>query len=269
MPIHDEEDGCSYTGRRFGRLVYEFLVIEKIIRKEETYIKLRNEVFRRGGYWFLLFLLKEHKESVREDFLKMHETIRINPRIADDMESSSINPIEIFQKYFDLILERKINVFLLLVGGFIDYCPSSYVDMSTFITFTTSFIISSRSVCIKRNSREYVWSKRDTLLRMGDWYTHHIECGLVIDDFMEDVNHFPVVVAMLWSIFEYDSHKDVLEKYIILDHFEYADTFVVFFKYMCSPVVYRKEKVPLYVVFLGLFMGNSSSICRELDFIEG
>lgn len=226
-------------------------------------------MFRRGGYWFLLFLLKEHKESVREDFLKMHETIRINPRIADDMESSSINPIEIFQKYFDLILERKINVFLLLVGGFIDYCPSSYVDMSTFITFTTSFIISSRSVCIKRNSREYVWSKRDTLLRMGDWYTHHIECGLVIDDFMEDVNHFPVVVAMLWSIFEYDSHKDVLEKYIILDHFEYADTFVVFFKYMCSPVVYRKEKVPLYVVFLGLFMGNSSSICRELDFIEG
>lgn len=170
-----------------------------------------------------------------------------------------------FQKYFGLICSRKINVVLLLLNGEVDYCPSWYSNM---LTFYSSMLYDGK------NERKLSWLdryeifapfKRHVLADLEAWYLWNIEEGLVADEFLDDINIAPVVVTMLWIMFENGEYRYLLSKYLVIDHFDNANTFPVFFKYMCSPVVYRTQKVPLYVIFLGLKLGNTCPDLRELN----
>ncbi|MCL6404039.1 hypothetical protein EXT66_22675 [Pectobacterium carotovorum subsp. carotovorum] len=86
---------------------------------------------------------------------------------------------------------------------------------------------------------------------------------LELDELLDGINLIPIVVTMIWALFESGQYSDITEKYVTLDHFEYPDTFPVFFKYMCSWVTYRRRKVPLFAIFLGIQLSNTRTLARE------
>lgn len=109
--------------------------------------------------------------------------------------------------------------------------------------------------------------KKEVLVNVVAWllwyYEFHHETALVIK-FIKDIKNMPVLVTMIWIIFENKKYKDIL-KSIILDHFEYPDTFPVFVKYMASIVNYNHDRCPLFVVFLGIELDNIAALNREYN----
>lgn len=254
---------CTPTDKVIGGLIYEFFAIQKIVRSEKTFFKMRNELLKRDAYQFLLYLLEELKESVRADFIKLNETVGTNPQYAEDMKTCLINPVEMFQKYFGLICSRRINVVVLLSESKIVHSPSWYSNMSAFYSAMLSDPVNAKELYFYNRYETFAPYKRHILADMEAWYLWNIEEGLIVDDFLGDLNNAPVLVTMLWTIFE--RHGYDAKQYIVLDHFGNANTFPVFFRYMCSSVLYREKKIPLYVIYIGIKLGNICPDLRELD----
>jgi len=264
MPLQDDHD-CGYLGKVIGNLVYEYLAIQKVIKRPEAYIPIKNELIKCHACLFLNMRLRSKKESVRRDFTRMHDAISRPPKFADDEGICPWNPVENFEKYFALIFRRKINPVLVVYKGIIDYCRPSYFDISDFYSSVFRDAANINQIAKYNDSAMFAMYKKQALLDVEVRFRESLDQDkeLELDELLDGINLIPIVVTMIWALFESGQYSEIAEKYVTLDHFEYPDTFPVFFKYMCSWVTYRRRKVPLFAIFLGIQLSNTSTLARE------
>ena len=260
---------CTPIGKIIGDLVYEYLAIQKIVRDKEAYIKEKNIVTHRGASLAMLYMLKSQKGTIGTQFNLMTVAVRRDPQHAEDKMSCLFNPVAKFKMFVGFICKRNINVMLLVCENEVVDCSSSYSDMSNYYSSVFRDRENINDIAMYDDSAMFATYKKQTLANFEAWFKANLNKKQ--EEFVHKVlgrlEYIPVLITMIWALFESGKYKTLLKVDVMLDHFEYATTFPVFFKYMCSWVLYRRQRVPLYSVFLGFLMGNSSPLQRNYDYV--
>ena len=269
MRVHPEVT-CSREGKTIGNLVYEYLAVQRILHSKDAYIKIKQNVWRFGASLTILRILKSGKAMLEVDFLEIHTEITKDPKYAEDRIPPLVNPMEKFKKFVGFIARRNINVLVLLFTGQVEHNASLYSDMTYYYSSVFNDRVSIDKIATFDSNAIFAIYKQQILRNVEVWFKGNItdRHEEYVEEVLGELKFIPVLVTMIWALFESRKYKVVLNVEVGLDRFEYADTFPVFFKYMCAEVFYHNDRVPLYSILLGHLLGNMSSLERDFQYVE-
>lgn len=245
MPLHEEKN-CGALMRTVGKFVYEYLATYRILKSKSDFERIKYDVINKGANLFLLNLLRLKRNEATRLAVKLNEIVSRQPKFVGTVSPLPFDPVQTFIKYFHLIVTRKVNVVLLLLNNTIEYSPRGYNDLGVFynVMFTDAGSI--------KNAIQYDETKSIQ----------------IIDKYIQNDKYLPVVITMIWIIYENKKYKRILRDNILVDHFEFADCFPVFFKYVVSIVNYNHNKVPLFTVIIGIILNDIAALHREEEYLR-
>ena len=227
----------------------------------------KNELIRKGACIFLLNLLNSRRDEATGLAVKLSENISKQPKFAETINYLLFDSVQTFIKYFYLIVTREINVVLLLLNNTIEYFPQVYSNMESFYNVVFTDAGNINNAIQYDDTAMFAMYKKNVLIDVEMWLKWHYEetkAMQIIDRYIYNVEYLPIVITMIWVIFENKKYKRILGNLILVDHFEFADCFPVFFKYMISIVNYNHQKVPLFALIIGILLNDISALHREL-----
>lgn len=197
MPLHGV-DNCGMTAKVVGGLLCELLAIFKIMGNNR-YTYMKKKIPMNGASLFLITALERSKKGIQLNSIAINRAITTIPNIAEDKNGSILNPVEIFQKYFNLIWRRHI-IMLLIFDGKIYHCPTSFAGMSKYCSHVFKNKKNIEKIAENDASAIFPIYKMHLLADLGTMYTFQQRTTSDKQHSLAGINNILAAVTMLDAI---------------------------------------------------------------------